>query len=201
MYVRALSSPSRIAEEDLYQISAREGQISARSSFFSRKMSRGVRLLAQIFGFAPTLLHSAQALSLRRYECGVSSVPPLESTCTHGGCACRASLAPCHEALLGAGIVETAGLGHLVASVRSGWAGRWGVRAVLCVSLSRHPVQNRFRDSKFLFGDPKSLEISFTLRGPQISKRISRDPWIRQVAGRLAGRHARRAPRSRSPKK
>ena len=66
---------------------------------------------------------------------------------------------------------------------------RWAVCGVCAIlvrsSLSRDPVQNRFRDlveiSKFLFGEAKSLEISFAPGRPQISKRISRDPWIRQA--------------------
>ena len=67
-----------------------------------------------------------------------------------------------------------------------------GVCAILVrSSLSRDPVQNRFRDlveiSKFLFGEAKSLEISFAPGRPQISKRISRDPWIRQLMSSVYG--------------
>ena len=94
---------------------------------------------------------------------------------------CRASLPPCHEA---------AGMswrdGWTDGSALGGFWGRAGLAVGACVSCAcrsgsrAKSVRDLVEISKFLFGEAKSLEISFTLGGPQISKRISRDPGISQ---------------------
>ena len=71
-------------------------------------------------------------------------------------------------------------------ALHGGFLGRAGLAVGACVSCAcrsgsrAKSVRDLVEISKFLFREAKSLEISFTLGGPQISKRISRDPGISQ---------------------
>ena len=105
-----------------------------------RKMSGVLRLLAQIFGFAPVTPLSSHRVSvvslhssLHLYTWRLLCVPRQPATVSRGssraGMSCR----------------ETAGLGqHLVAS---GVGRGWPLERACLVRVARDPVQNRFEIS------------------------------------------------------